>query len=595
MTGKTTLLILVASFTYLLANPIIQVVVDLQDADYRLVGSPGEEFGFSLSVGDLTGDYPYYEDIIIGAPGASSGAGKVYLFLGKEDLTPESPDTRILGDSGVPLGRLGHSVASGDVNGDGMDDLVIGCPGSVEGGRVYVIYGSPGLPDTIDLGLDPPSCLIHAETAGDRLGQEVWVGDLDQDGYEDLFLAAVTSDPEGRADAGKVYVIYGGNDLPDEIFLGTSWPDWAMIGAHPYDSLAASLSIGDLNDDGRPDITLGVPAGDPEGRPGAGKVHLLFGRAVVPKEVVDLRTASDVIFAGAVTADRAGSCVRLEQADNDEISDLMIGSPGSDQVALDGGLVYIFFGKVSFPSEIDLGDDEQDCRIFSSIEGERLGGSITSGWNIYSTGSQWPDFVFGAPNATPVDTLSGTPRMEAGKTYVLLGPMYEGEYDVSYGFLIEAMGSDSLDHSGRPIAAGNVVHTDYGDLIIAAPDAEQGAGEVCVVKSLEIVGIEDGPDDPMRSPRAHLLEQNYPNPFNPSTTIAFFLPGNEEPVRATLEIFSIRGMKVRRLVDGYRTSGSNQIHWDGKDDRGEPVGSGVYLYRLKVEDRIESRKMVIAR
>ncbi len=98
-----------------------------------------------------------------------------------------------------------------------------------------------------------------------------------------------------------------------------------------------------------------------------------------------------------------------------------------------------------------------------------------------------------------------------------------------------------------------------------------------------------------RVPRGFLLRQNYPNPFNPSTTIRFELDPVKVPVEVNLSIYSLRGKRVRALVSGILDKGSCTIHWDGTDDGGNPVPSGVYIYRLKVGDEHSVRKMLLTR
>ena len=86
------------------------------------------------------------------------------------------------------------------------------------------------------------------------------------------------------------------------------------------------------------------------------------------------------------------------------------------------------------------------------------------------------------------------------------------------------------------------------------------------------------------------LQQSHPNPFNPSTRIRFSLPA-EMPVRLTL--FDVAGRKVRSLAAATLPAGAHDVVWDGRDDRGHSVGSGVYFYRLEAGSRILSRKMTL--
>jgi hypothetical protein len=86
------------------------------------------------------------------------------------------------------------------------------------------------------------------------------------------------------------------------------------------------------------------------------------------------------------------------------------------------------------------------------------------------------------------------------------------------------------------------------------------------------------------------LYQNVPNPFNPTTTISFYLPANE---RVTLVLYDVGGRMVRRLVDGVVGFGQTDVTWDGANDRGEKVGSGVYFYRLTAGRNVITKKLTL--
>lgn len=95
------------------------------------------------------------------------------------------------------------------------------------------------------------------------------------------------------------------------------------------------------------------------------------------------------------------------------------------------------------------------------------------------------------------------------------------------------------------------------------------------------------------TPDEFSLTQNYPNPFNPTTQINYALPRSSQ---VTLTIFNVLGRKVRELVRKRRQpAGIHTVEWDGKDDSGTAVASGVYLYRIKAGDFVKSRKMILVR
>jgi hypothetical protein len=104
-------------------------------------------------------------------------------------------------------------------------------------------------------------------------------------------------------------------------------------------------------------------------------------------------------------------------------------------------------------------------------------------------------------------------------------------------------------------------------------------------------GLSTGSPTPQAG-MVYSLAQNAPNPFNPRTEINFSL-ASKAPVR--LEVFNIMGQVVRTLVNEERSAGSYQVAWDGLNDTGESVTSGVYFYKLNAGDFTETRKMVLVR
>ncbi|MCJ7458519.1 MAG: M28 family peptidase [candidate division Zixibacteria bacterium] len=113
----------------------------------------------------------------------------------------------------------------------------------------------------------------------------------------------------------------------------------------------------------------------------------------------------------------------------------------------------------------------------------------------------------------------------------------------------------------------------------------------------EPLGVEDHPN--VSLPERYMLAQNYPNPFNPTTTLPFSLKVQgstfKGPIHATLKIYNILGQLVRTLVDEEKAAGSYKIIWDGKDNSGKEVGSGIYFYQLKTEEYTATKKMVLLR
>jgi hypothetical protein len=116
------------------------------------------------------------------------------------------------------------------------------------------------------------------------------------------------------------------------------------------------------------------------------------------------------------------------------------------------------------------------------------------------------------------------------------------------------------------------------------------------IRIMKYIPVAIDGEDPSVSvlPGSSSLFQNYPNPFNPSTTISFVIPGTPGVSQAvTLTVYELRGRRVRTLIESELEPGTHEIHWDGRNDRGEPVSSGIYLYTLSAGDRLFTRKMAI--
>ena len=90
----------------------------------------------------------------------------------------------------------------------------------------------------------------------------------------------------------------------------------------------------------------------------------------------------------------------------------------------------------------------------------------------------------------------------------------------------------------------------------------------------------------------YILTQNYPNPFNPETKISYVLPKDCD---VKLTIYNLLGQKIKILVDEHQTAGYKHVSWDGKDDEGKEVVSGIYFHKLDTGDFTQSKRMVLIR
>ncbi len=162
-----------------------------------------------------------------------------------------------------------------------------------------------------------------------------------------------------------------------------------------------------------------------------------------------------------------------------------------------------------------------------------------------------------------------------------------------YSSILDWSGIDTIfvDYVDSSISAGSDYH-----YVIIAVDSNLLASLPSSPLSFIGTDVEDGEDSPL--PQSIELEQNYPNPFNATTAIVYSLPNiGAQPAAVKLVIFNSLGQQVRVLVDQVQLPGRQEAYWDGNDDGGNAVASGVYFYSLKVSgvELIKSRKMVVVK
>ncbi|UCB53136.1 MAG: SBBP repeat-containing protein [Candidatus Zixiibacteriota bacterium] len=145
--------------------------------------------------------------------------------------------------------------------------------------------------------------------------------------------------------------------------------------------------------------------------------------------------------------------------------------------------------------------------------------------------------------------------------------------------------------AGGDDASGYLAMDDSGNVYVTGYSEGSGTDyDYCTIKYVQgVTGVKDETGDRER-PSQFDLSQNYPNPFNPATKIEFTLAKSGF---VTLQIYDTLGRKVRTLVSEELSSGYKSVIWDGKNDDGEDVASGVYFYQLKVGDFSEPKKMLL--
>jgi hypothetical protein len=130
----------------------------------------------------------------------------------------------------------------------------------------------------------------------------------------------------------------------------------------------------------------------------------------------------------------------------------------------------------------------------------------------------------------------------------------------------------------------------WGAFVISPGVGPMNDGGRVMFTELQIVFPSNASDDPTVSPVTNMLNQNYPNPFNPETTISFDMP---KTANANLSVYNVKGQLVKTLHNGIANFGRNNVVWNGTDNNGNKVTSGLYFYRLTTDGKVETRKMML--
>jgi hypothetical protein len=320
-------------------------------------------------------------------------------------------------------------MATGDVNDDGIADLVLGAPfagrvpGSPHGsertelGEAYVIFGSPTLGGSISIPQKQQNFTISGPEQYSELGDAMAVGDVNGDGIDDIIATAEAADgPErARPNTGVVYVVFGSSKLGGVTDTALNQQDLMIVGADAQDALGFFSASGDVNDDGIDDIILVAQRASGPNRDTSGVAYIIFGSRHLKGTIDVAKSEQDVTIVAADAHDLLTSCAAGHDLNGDGIDDIMLGTgfargPANER---DGaGEAFVIFGSPDLSSILDLAQPTYDIVVFGAQSGDRLGGAVTAG-DLNGDGRQ---AIITA--AVGVDGPGGA-RQDAGAIYAI--------------------------------------------------------------------------------------------------------------------------------------------------------------------------------
>ena len=411
-----------------------------------------DKFGHAIDIGgDIDGDG--LVDWVVGAPyedrlnddgSVMIDAGRVHIFRGAERLASEPNMVHLVGSSGSTVLGYATEIVS-DLNGDGLDDVVVGGRGThtdahTSAGEVQILFGKS---DGWDEPEQTPDLVWFGEQQVAKAGSTVHgMGDMNGDGLGELAIATnqrrLSSSGYEQPGSGTVTLFFGQADFSS--YAGFSDASAHISGVGVSDAAGHALGSGDMNGDGYRDLIVGAPYGSAN----QGRVVVFAGGTAPVSGEVTLDEAP-VSFTGTSYSDAFGWAVAAGDINGTEYDELIIGAPKADDATPDSGTVHILLGSSDF---FDAPTDVAH-RITGEWDDHQLGSSILAAKDIDGDGTG--DLLLGAIGAWHGLITKG------GRVYSMYGP--SDSWPSSFSAKTSTrqfLGASTKDYLGSTLAAGDI-------------------------------------------------------------------------------------------------------------------------------------------
>ena len=506
----------------------------------------GSHFGAYLVAMNFNGDN--YDDLIVYSMNwnpydvyqSSQRWGKFYFYWGSANGISSTPDFIIEASAN---GEYSYAapINGGDINSDGLDDLVLRRYTITTNGMLEIYYGSNTPSSIPDLIIDPPELTVDGP-------RPTSLGDINGDSCNDI--AFYTTHIVNYVGWGKLR-IWTGVDNP-----------WYVLSEQPQSASSASVNgVGDINHDGCSDFILQY--GTPEGEGIHDRIVLYYGSSNFPE------------------------CDSLVITEDSNMELPRTSSPLGDLNGDGFADFETFKGKVWFGDSVISPNCDLTLNFYEEWH--------NWGYPDYNKGNP---FIFGDINGDGYDDVIGSSYLDTGSytgevAIWVGGPNMNGLIDMYLG----APSNYQYANFGWAKAAGDFNGDGLCDLAVSAPIWGQGTqagteGRVYVYSgNTALVDPIVANADPVETEPPWVMSV-YPNPFNPSTTIAFNIP---ETGQARVSIYNSKGQRVIDLLDTDLPQGDHSLVWDGRDANNSSVASGIYFIKLESGGKTSIRKAMLVK